>query len=71
MWFIFSNLLQDIKRGHSQQHLAMVLHNDQSTISRKLNRKTNITVEEAISIVESFGFPKNTVCKYCKVKKNK
>jgi transcriptional regulator with XRE-family HTH domain len=64
----FNNLLCDMKTYRTQQGLAMKLHMDQSTLSRKLSGKTKVSLEEAIQIVTEAGYPISTVCKYCPLK---
>ncbi|GEM_PF-5754698 len=65
----FNKFLHDIKKHYSQQSLAMKLHIDQSTLSRKLNGKTKMTVEEAVYFAECVGYPVEAICNYCEVKK--
>jgi hypothetical protein len=65
----FNKLLFDLKDKRSQQSLAMLFNCDQATLSRKLNGKTMVTIDEAINVVLRMGKPLHTVCEYCEVGK--
>jgi plasmid maintenance system antidote protein VapI len=66
----FNVMLKKLKGNRTQQRFAMILNYDQTTLSRKLSGKSNVTVEEAIRIVEKIGLPLNIVCEHCEVKKH-
>lgn len=48
----------------------MLLHMDQSTISRKISGKSDLTLDEAIKAVLAAGCPVDSICKHCKVREN-
>jgi len=68
---MFNDLLKKILENKTQQQAAQLLCIDQSNVSRKLNNKSSVSIEEVIRAAETFGIPIDSICDYCLVKKMK